>query len=219
MKVQCVTWPRRVGPRTWRPRRSSAVSQVVVRDDGYWTWGTAGGLIRTIGSAGTSPSSVSHLNSSSRLLYLMYLTAPVLGFQRSSASAMNVCVVTGDAGNQRNAEVVAPEGLEQSGRCRRRSAWASGPLLAAPSERSVLGLREARVPHRTASASLVATMVLSSLGDGHVLGERSPRLDGPLALCRGSDLKRPGKTAVDREIVGFTREGVPRNLALDLRLC
>ena len=39
------------------------------------------------------------------------------------------------------------------------------------SERSQLGMRDARLPYSAASASLVATMVLSSLGDGQVISQ------------------------------------------------
>lgn len=87
-------------------------SQVIVETTGTGTSGTAGGFIRTIGSVAISPSSVSHLNNCWRL---RYLTAAVVGFRRSSVCGdERLDVVTGDAGDRRDAETVAHEGVKQA---------------------------------------------------------------------------------------------------------
>ena len=114
MKVR--TWPRRVGPRTWRPRRSSAV--FAGRRPRRRVRGPRGLLVASSAPSGRR---VPHPPRSAtqpleQLLEAAVPPAAVVGFQRSSASAMNVSmwsrVMLDD---RRDAEAISHEGLEPLG--------------------------------------------------------------------------------------------------------
>ena len=150
-KVRSMTTSRRssnVGPSHAFSSFRSSLSETT----GTGTSGTAGGFIRAIGSAGISPSPVSHLNSCWRL---RYLTAAVVGFQRSRVSPINVSMWS----RVMLATDVTPKlsrRKESSSRALSLSErMVLGLLFAARREGSPLGIRKMIVPYPTASASLM----------------------------------------------------------------
>jgi hypothetical protein len=104
----CVRLPSDDGCRTPRP----FTTRIGPGYHRHWHLGQDRRLIRSIGLAVISPSSSSHLNSCCKL---RHRRLAVDGFHRVSWSAMNISTVAGQVANSDDAELLAGEGLEQTG--------------------------------------------------------------------------------------------------------